>query len=139
MVQVDSPDSIVPEDKIGYLFAGSELNVSSWVYYNKVAAGALSSVDWLTPVENPPSYRKEFNIIHKTMKIPRMVLIVRDGLDKKLVARIKEELLKMNKTERGRTALKAYKLDKFVEPPKRAEGILKSTENLLKASGEKVS
>ncbi|MFH1783235.1 MAG: phosphate/phosphite/phosphonate ABC transporter substrate-binding protein [Candidatus Omnitrophota bacterium] len=139
MVKLDSFDSPVPEDKIGYVFSGSELNVSSWVFYKKVAAGALASPDWVTPDENPEAYRKEFNIIYETEKIPRMLVIVREGLDENLVARIKEELLNMDKTEEGREALKNYKINKFEDLPAGGpEAVLRPANDLLKAGGVEI-
>jgi phosphonate transport system substrate-binding protein len=131
LVRIDSFDSPVPEDKIGYIFAGSELNISTWVYHNKVNAGALSSTDWPDQKDNPKAYRNEFEVIYETQKVPRLLVIVREGLDKKLVARIKEELLKMNKAEEGVNALKPFKINKFYEPPEGIEGIFKSIEDLL--------
>ena len=50
-------DHLIPENKIGYTFAGSEINVSSWVFLKKVDAGCLSSADWTNPEENPENYR----------------------------------------------------------------------------------
>ena len=41
LVELSSFNSIVPKDKTGYVFAGSELNISSWVFYKKVAARRL--------------------------------------------------------------------------------------------------
>jgi phosphonate transport system substrate-binding protein len=138
LVELPSFDSPIPKDKIGYLFAGSELNISSWVFYNKVAAGALSNLDWATSEENPEAYREEFEIIYETQKVPRMLVVVREALNEKLVARIKEELLKMDKSEEGREALKASKYSKFTELPGGAEGILGPIEDLLDASGEEI-
>ncbi len=138
LVEVPDFNSPVPKGKIGYVFAGSELNISSWVFHNKVLAGTLSSDDWVKQDQNPEAYREEFEIIYETLKMPRMLVIIREGLDKKLVARIKEELLKMDKSEEGREALKAFKLNKIVELPGGPESVLKPAEDLLKATGEEL-
>lgn len=139
LFEIDSLDSHVPEDRTGYVFAGEELNVSTWVYRNKVDAGALSNLDWLDNEENPESYREEFEIIYETRKVPRMLVVVREGLDKKLVARIKKELLNMHKTEEGRGALQTAKIDRFVVLLGRSEDALKPIEELLeKTSAENV-
>ncbi len=139
MVEVDSFDAVVPEDKIGYVFSGSELNISSWVFYAKVAGGAFSGPDWTNPEENPEAYRGECEIIYQTQKVPRMLVIVRDGLDEKLVGRIKEELLKVtDKTQEGKEALGVYKLNGFFELPRGEEGVLKPIRDLLEAAGEEV-
>ena len=135
LVELDHFDSSVPPGKIGYIFSGSELNISSWVYYNKVAAGALSNLDWVNSRENPEAYREEFEIIYETQKVPGMFVIVRAGLEKKLVDRIKEELLKMDKSKEGREALKPRQINRFVEITKE---VLKPIEDVLKTCGEEV-
>ncbi len=128
-LEIESPNFSVPEDKIGYVFAGQELNISSWVFFKKVDAGTLSNLDWHNQEENPRAFKKEFKIIYETQKIPRMLVMAREGLDKILVTRIKEELLNMDKGEEGREALKGgLKISKFVEMP---EGLLESVENLF--------
>ena len=131
LVRIDSFNSQVPLDKIGYVFAGSELNISTWVYHNKVNAGALSSTDWPDQRDNPKAYRNEFEVIYETKKVPRMLVMVREGLDEELVVRIKEELLNIDKTEEGRNALKPFKINKFFEPPGGIEGILKPIDDML--------
>jgi len=57
LIELSSFNSIVPTDKAGYVFAGSELNISSWVFYKKVAAGALSNLAWASPKDVPESFR----------------------------------------------------------------------------------
>jgi phosphonate transport system substrate-binding protein len=137
LFEMDSLDSPVPEDGVGYVFAGEELNISTWVHRNKVDAGALSNLDWPDNEDNPESYRKEFEIIYESRKVPRMLVAVREGLDKKLVARIKEELLNMHKTEEGRKALQTAKIDRFVVLLGRSEDALKPIEELLERTSAK--
>ena len=131
LVEIESAYSVVPADKVGYVFAGSELNISSWVFFNKVDAGALSSTDWIDQKDNPEAYKKEFKIIYETLEVPRMLAIVRDGLDEKLVKRIKEELLGMDKNDEGRKALKGFKVQKFYEPLEGLDNTLKSIGDIL--------
>lgn len=130
-VKIDSSNSPVPKDKIGYIFAGEELNVSAWVFNKKTAAGALSNLDWPDQKDNPESYRKDFEIIYETEKVPRTLVMVREGQDDKLVERIKEELLNMHNTEAGREALKASKIDRFVTLPVHSEDVLRPVEGLI--------
>ncbi|MCP4366429.1 MAG: phosphate/phosphite/phosphonate ABC transporter substrate-binding protein [Planctomycetes bacterium] len=132
LFKMDSLDSPVPEDKVGYVFAGEELNISTWVYHKKVAAGALSDRDWSDQEDNPESYRREFEIVHETRKVPRMLVIAREGLDKRLVERIKEELLNMHKTEEGREALSGSKIDRFALLLGSSEDALEPIEELLR-------
>lgn len=116
--------SPIPKDKIGYVFAGSELNISSWVFYGKVAAGALSEADWVDQIDNPEAYRKQFRIVHQTEEIPRMVVLVRKGLPPRVLSAVKNVLLTMHETEAGREALKSYKFDYFLEMPPDAGELL---------------
>ncbi len=131
IVEVDSCDSPVPEGKAGYVFAGTELNISSWVYFGKADAGALDTTDWLNPEENPAAYREQCEIIYETQRVPRVVVMVRAGLGEELVLRIKEELLKMDKAEEGRRALKSFNIQKFYEPPGGLDAAFRPIEDLL--------
>ncbi len=132
LVEVKSTDIDIPDEKIGYIFADSELNISSWVFFNKVDAGALSSTDWNDHKDNPKAYREEFEIIYETQSVPRMLVIVRDGLEERLVKRITEELLNMDKNDEGRNALKEFKVQKFYEPLEGLDSALKPIKDMLK-------
>ena len=136
LVKVGSFNSPVPKGTVGYTFAGSEINISSWVFHKKVAAGAVSNIDWSTKDKIPEPYKKEVKIILKSEPIPRTLVSVREGLDKALVERIKEELLSMDKSEEGREALKPYHANKFAEPS--SWEFLSKFEQMLVASGEKI-
>ena len=122
LVHVNFPYPCIPEGKTGYVFAGSELNISSWVFFKKAAAGALSCSDWYDQEDNPKAYRKEFKIIYKTQKLPRMFAMVRAGLEERFVVRVKEELLNIDRGKEGKEALKKFGIKKFVELPKGALG-----------------
>lgn len=114
-VELFNFESTVPLGKVGYVFAGSEFNISGWVFFKKVSAGALSELDWHEPEENPTNFRKTFKIIHKTPKVSRLLLLARKGLGNKLMSRIRVELLQMDQTESGKKALQqsTYKINKF--------------------------
>lgn len=137
LIELSSFNSIVPKDKTGYVFAGSELNISSWVFYKKVAAGALSNLDWNTPEDVPEAYKKEFKIVYESQKMPEFIVLVRPGLDKRLVERIKEEFLKIDKSEEGKEAIKPYGFNKFVELQKDSLDFMTEIEKQLRISGEK--
>jgi phosphonate transport system substrate-binding protein len=138
LVEMPSFDSTVPEDKIGYVFAGEELNVSTWVFFGRVDAGALSDMDWDDQEDNPAPYRKEFQIIYETMYIPRMLVLVREGIDERLRDRITEELLNMDKNEEGREALKPYKIGKFLKLSEDMENTFKPIEDfIIRTSAER--
>ncbi len=137
LIQLSSFNSIAPNDKIGYVFAGSELNISSWVFYKKAAAGALSNLAWISPKDVPQSYKKDFKIIYESPKTPEFIVLVRPGLPKRLVERIKEEFLKMNKSKEGRESLEPYDFNKFVEPDDGSWNFMTEIEKQLRVSGER--
>ncbi|MBI5187692.1 MAG: phosphate/phosphite/phosphonate ABC transporter substrate-binding protein [Nitrospirae bacterium] len=135
LVELSSFNSIVPDGKTGYVFAGSELNISSWVFYKKVAAGAVSNLDWITPQDVPEAYKNEFKIIYESQKMPEFIVLVRKGLDRKLVKRVKEEFLRMDKSEKGRKALRPYGFDRFVVPE--SWDFMMTLEEQIRVSGER--
>lgn len=130
-----SPEDGVPEGKTGYIFAGSELNTSSWVYFQRADAGALSNLDWVSPDENPEAFRKEMTILHATEFVPRMLVIARPDLSPDLMAAITEVLLGMHETEAGREALQKYKINRFFQIDDR-EGYVHRLEERLRHLGE---
>ena len=56
---------------IGYVFARSELNLSSWVHKRLVDAGAMSNLDWEDERRVPPSYKRDFVVVRETPAYPR--------------------------------------------------------------------
>lgn len=108
-----TPQEVSGTDKLSYVFAGSELNVSSWVYFGKVNAGALSNLDWNDPTEVPDTFRDQLTIIHETPFVPRMLVLVRKGLDPGLVTAISDALMAIAASEEGLTALKHYRINGF--------------------------
>jgi len=91
---------------IGYMFAGSEYNVSSWVFFKKVHAGALSNLDWNDPEDVPNYYSSDLKIIYRGIDVPSILVVARKGLDQYLIHRIKNELINMHQTVEGKKALK---------------------------------
>ena len=99
--------------------------------------GALSNLDWNTPEDVPEAYKKEFKIVYESQKMPEFIVLVRPGLDKRLVERIKEEFLKIDKSEEGKEAIKPYGFNKFVELQKNSLNFMTEIEKQLRVSGEK--
>ena len=108
-------DAVAPNE-VGYLFAGQDPNTMFWVLKGKVSAGVMSNENYLLEARR---YLNSLKVIHKTFTIPRHVLGYRADLDPKLVARIKEILIKMDQSEEGKKALQDFeKTTKFDEIPK---------------------
>src|SRR5690606_11699073 len=85
---LDRPD----EDTVGYLFARSELNISTWVHKGLVDAGAFSNLDWENVQRMPESYRRDLVVFHATDDYPRALEMVRGDLDPAVTARLREVL-----------------------------------------------
>lgn len=88
-----SPTDHIDTQALGYLFAGSELNIAIWVHKKLVDAGVMSNLDWDNPRRMPVSFREDFVIIGRTPDYPRAVEMVRDELDPKVRARLREVLI----------------------------------------------
>jgi phosphonate transport system substrate-binding protein len=88
-----SPHDRPRDDGVGYLFARSENNISTWVHKRLVDAGAYSNIDWSNLHRLPESYREDLEVIHVTAPFPRAVEVVRAGLRADREARLRELLL----------------------------------------------
>lgn len=70
-----------------------------------MAAGAVGDHDLAVFRKTQPDALRE---IHVTPAIPRQLVAVRRGLDPRLVKRIREVLLEMDKSEAGRAVLAGF-------------------------------
>lgn len=105
---LDTPRHEVPPDNIGFAFAGSNLNTTTWVHKRIVDAGVLSNVDWESVDSMPESFRKDFVIFHQTDPLPRALELVRANLDDGLKTELKRVLLAMDEDPAAAAALQAY-------------------------------
>jgi len=95
-----------PDDRsVGYVFAGSELNIATWVHKRLVDAGAMSNLDWDDPQRTPASYRRDFRIIDQSRAYPRALEMVRGDLDGRIQGRLREVLAEAGKDPDAREAL----------------------------------
>lgn len=88
-----SPTERLESDAVGYVFARSELNISTWVHKRLVDAGVMSDLDWNNPQRMPAAFRRDMVVIGRTGDYPRAVELVRGGLDEKVARRLREVLL----------------------------------------------
>ena len=100
-----SPGDTPSANALGYVFARSELNVASWVHKGLVDAGVVSSLDWQDPRRMPPAFREQLAVIHVTDEYPRALELVREGLDPKVQARLRQVLLEAAEDPGAREAL----------------------------------
>jgi phosphonate transport system substrate-binding protein len=116
MTEISSPKEKVVGDKVGYAFAGDELNVTTWVHRRIVDAGAYHNQDWETAETNPEMMKRDLKIFYQSKPLPRMVEVVRHKLNPKVKDRLKEILLAAHDDPEAKEALNAYhKTNKFDE------------------------
>jgi phosphonate transport system substrate-binding protein len=90
----------------GYAFAGSELNVTTWVHRSMVDAGVLSDADWRNPRRVPERIRADLRIIHESEPLLRAVVVVRSGLDPELTRAVTDALAGLHDSDDGRAVLR---------------------------------
>ncbi len=78
---------------VGYLFARTELNITTWVHKRLVDAGVFSNLDWANPQRMPPSFADDFRIVARTADVPRALMLTRKGMDPRVEARLREVLM----------------------------------------------
>jgi phosphonate transport system substrate-binding protein len=100
----DKPDS----GTVGYLFAGSERNIATWVQKGLVDVGAISSTDWNNPQLVPPAFRPDLEVIGTTPEYPRALEMVRGSLDARIRERLRKLLLDAASDPEAGTALAQY-------------------------------
>ncbi len=101
---MDKPDPRA----VGYLFAGSELNIATWVHKGLVDAGTMSNLDWENPLRMPPSYRRDLVVIARSEPYPRALEMVRGDLDARIRERLREVLLEAGNDPDAREALQRF-------------------------------
>ena len=105
---LDTPRHAVPAGNVGFAFAGSNLNTTTWVHKRIVDAGVLSNVDWESVDSMPEAFRNDFVIFHQTDPLPRALELVRANLDDDLKTALKDVLLAMDEDPSAAAALQAY-------------------------------
>lgn len=132
LVKLSSPNEKPTQNETGYIFAGEEINMSTWVHKGIVDAAAFSNLDWNKEDSNPRFFRKDYMIIHKSRNYPRAIELVRQDLPTEVKNRLKEILLKIHEDPEAESALQAYqKTKKFDLVTPSIMKTLKDTESIL--------
>ncbi len=110
---------------IGYVFARSELNLSSWVHKRLVDAGAMSNLDWDNERRVPPSYKRDFVVVRESPAYPRALEMVRGDLNDRVRERLREVLLQAADDPDARDALlQFFKTTRFLPVDRGSEHAL---------------
>ncbi len=88
-----TPNDVPAADTVGYVFARTELNISTYVHKRVVDAGVISSLDWMNDRSMPPAFRGDMRVIFRSEPMPRALEMVRSDLDPAVRARLQQVLL----------------------------------------------
>ncbi len=131
-VELASPREKPPAGKVGYAFAGGELNITTWVYKGLAEAGAFNNSDWENSNSTPEVFKKDLKIIYRTKLFPRGVELVRGNLDPKIKERMKNVLFKAHKDPEAKEILDDYsKTEKFTPVDTELRKGLEETRRIL--------
>lgn len=103
-----SPLDTPAADAVGYVFARSELNISTYVHKRLVDAGAVSSLDWEDVRAMPPAFRRDLRVIHRSEPVPRALEMVRGDLPAPVRRRLQEVLLEASRDPLAAPALRKF-------------------------------
>jgi len=118
--------------KVGYIFAGQEINMSTWLHKRLVNAAAYSNLDWIKKDHTPLAFKKDFFIFHRTHPFPRAIEMVRKDLNPDIKNRLKRILLEAHNDPDAKDALRAYqRTTKFDELDEAALAGLEETRRIL--------
>jgi phosphonate transport system substrate-binding protein len=137
LVELAKPTLRPPQDAVGFVFAGSENNIVTWVHAGWVDAGAFSDLDWEDGGDLPAAVQQDLRIFYHSKSFPRSVIVVSNNLPERLRDRIKDVLLAADEDPEGRAMLHDYKsVTKFDELEGDAAAGIAAAQAILKAFGE---
>ena len=124
---------------VGYLFARSELNISTWVDKRLVDAGVMSNLDWDNPRRMPPAYRTSMKIIYKTGDYPRALEMARSDLDERVRERLQQVLAEAADDPDAREPmLRFFKTTRFLPIDEPARQALESLRTGITRVGKEI-
>jgi phosphonate transport system substrate-binding protein len=115
-IQLKSFREKPPAERVGFVFARDEINISTLVNKGLVDAGAFSNLDWNKEDHLPSRYREELLIFHTLPPVIRAVEIVRPELNSALKSRLESILLQAETDPKARSVLYSYQKTKRFEP-----------------------
>ncbi len=103
-----SPRDRPAPGSVGYVFARTESNISTWVHKRLVDVGVFSDRDWNNLQRLPQAYRDDLVVFHETRDFPRALEIVRGDLPVAVRERLRTVLLEAGDDPAAREALRAF-------------------------------
>ncbi len=103
-----SPTDRLNHGAVGYLFARSELNISTWVHKRLVDAGVMSNLDWDNPRRMPEAFRRDLIEIGRSPDYPRALELVRADMEPRVAARLRQVLLEAAHDPQAAPALRRF-------------------------------
>jgi len=103
-----TPQDMPSAEAVGYVFARTELNISTYVHKRVVDAGVISSIDWTDDGAMPPAFRRDMRVLHRSEAIPRAVEMVRADLDPVVRDRLQVVLLEASRDPKAGPALAKF-------------------------------
>ncbi|MBC8505920.1 MAG: phosphate/phosphite/phosphonate ABC transporter substrate-binding protein [Anaerolineales bacterium] len=125
LVGKHSYNDSVADNEVGFVFSYDDENTVQWVLRGLTAAGATD--DYHYYVAFPEETTDKLVVLAKTDSIPRQIVIVRSGVNPKLLEAITRILTTAHETEEGQIALEAFQTSRFDEFP---EGIETAAEQM---------
>lgn len=103
-----TPQDSPAANSVGYVFARTELNISTYVHKGLVEAGVFSSLDWDAERSMPPAFKRDIREIHRSGHYPRALEMVRADLDSAVSQRLREVLLHASDDPEAAPALRKF-------------------------------
>jgi phosphonate transport system substrate-binding protein len=140
VIQLTSLKEKLSNAEVGYMFAGTELNISTWVQRGLTEAGAYSDQNWNDPGYNPEIIKEDLKIFYQHKPLPRTVEVFRKDLDPRIKAKIKEILVHADQDPAAQSALKSYSnTKKFDEFKGEAQEGLEEARRMMKFVGHEIN
>jgi phosphonate transport system substrate-binding protein len=108
MLALDSPMDPPAQGRVGYVFCGQEINISTLVFRRVVDAGAFNNLDWEKDDHIRAVFREDMRIFHEMPPVPRAIELVRKDLDPAIKETLKTILLQAHTDPAAKSALTAY-------------------------------
>ncbi len=129
LVPKTAPTEPVGPEEVGYVFSFSDENTVVWVLRGKVAAGVTDSETYASEATRNPN---TLTVLHNTFPLPRHLVSCRADLSPRLVAKVKEILMRMDQSEGGKKVLQEFEqTTKFDELPAPSHAQLSKARKLV--------